>query len=107
FFAGLEDVEHHPHAFYIDRYPVGREATVYYGSLDLRFKNSLENGVLIRAFVNPSAPGSQGAMTVQMWGTKQYDIEAGESPRRNFRSPGTRYDDTGACVPQAPITGFD
>ena len=28
FFAGLEDVEHKPHSFYIDRYPVGREATV-------------------------------------------------------------------------------
>jgi len=27
FFAGLEDVEHKPHSFYIDRYPVGREAT--------------------------------------------------------------------------------
>ena len=23
FFAGLEDVEHKPHSFYIDRYPVG------------------------------------------------------------------------------------
>ena len=28
FFAGLKDVEHKPHSFYIDRYPVGREATV-------------------------------------------------------------------------------
>ena len=31
FFAGLEDVEHKPHSFYIDRYPVGREATVAWG----------------------------------------------------------------------------
>lgn len=107
FFAGLEDVEHHPHAFYINRYPVGREATVYYGHLDLRFKNSLKNGVLIRAYVTPSTPGTQGAMTVEMWGTKEYDIEASESPRRNFRQPGVRYDDTNRCVPQAPIQGFD
>ena len=28
FFAGLEDVEHKPHSFYISRYPAGREATV-------------------------------------------------------------------------------
>ncbi len=28
FFAGLEDIEHKPHSFYIDRYPEGREATV-------------------------------------------------------------------------------
>ena len=39
FFAGLEDVEHKPHSFYIDRYPVGREATVAWGAVDLRFKN--------------------------------------------------------------------
>jgi hypothetical protein len=37
FFAGLEDVEHKPHSFYIDRYPVGREATVAWGAVDLRF----------------------------------------------------------------------
>src|SRR3546814_13086120 len=36
FFAGYEDVEHRPHSFYIDRYPVGREATVVWGALDLR-----------------------------------------------------------------------
>lgn len=107
FFAGLEDVEHHPHAFYIDRYPVGREATVYYGSLDLRFRNNLKSGVLIRAFVQKSAPGGVGRTTVQMWGTKQYDVEAGQSARRNFRAPATRYDDSADCVPQAPLQGFD
>ena len=36
FFAGLEDVEHKPHSFYIDRYPIGREATVAWGAVDLR-----------------------------------------------------------------------
>ena len=50
FFAGLEDVEHKPHSFYIDRYPVGREATVAWGSLDLRFTNDTPHGVLIKSF---------------------------------------------------------
>lgn len=107
FFAGLEDVEHHPHAFYIDRYPVGREATVYFGSLDLRIRNQFDTGVLIRAFVNRSTPGTQGSITVEMWGTKVYDIEAGQSERRNHRAPGTRYDATPQCVSQSPVAGFD
>ncbi len=107
FFGGMDDVEHHPHAFYIDRYPVGREATVYYGSLDLRWKNSTKYGVLIRAWVNKSTPGSAGEMHVELWSTKVYDIKAGQSPRRNFRSPGKQYDDTDRCVPQGPIQGFD
>ncbi len=107
FFAGLRDDEHHPHAFYIDRYPVGREATVYFGSLDLRFTNDTPHGVLIKSFVNPSRPGANGSTTVQMWSTKVYDIEAGASPRRNFRTPGQRYDTSAACVPQGAIQGFD
>ncbi|KQX72423.1 VanW family protein [Aeromicrobium sp. Root472D3] len=108
FFGGMDDVEHHPHAFYIDRYPVGREATVYYGSLDLRFKNPTDYGVLIRAYVNKSTPGTQGEMHVELWSTKVWDkVEADASPRRNGRSPGTQYDDTDRCVAQAPIAGFD
>ncbi len=107
FFGGMDDVEHHPHAFYINRYPVGREATVYYGSLDLRWKNSTKYGVLIRSWVNKSTPGSQGEMHVELWSTKIYDVKAGQSARRNFRAPGKQYDDTDRCVPQDPIQGFD
>ncbi len=108
FFAGMEDTEHHPHAFYIDRYPVGREATVYFGNLDLRFKNPTDYGVLIRSYIVPSTPGSSGVMHVEMWSTKVWDeVRAGASERRNFRTPGIQYDDSDRCVPQSPIQGFD
>ena len=60
FFAGLEDVEHKPHSFYIDRYPVGREATVAWGAVDLRFRNDTPYGVLIDARVTPSTPSAPG-----------------------------------------------
>ena len=107
FFAGMDDVEHHPHAFYLDRYPMGREATLYYGSLDLRFKNSTKYGVLINAWVNRSTPGRKGEMHVQLWSTKVWDIKAGLSEKRNLRKPGKQYDDSKRCVPQPPIQGFD
>ena len=107
FFGGMDDTEHHPHAFYINRYPVGREATIYFGSLDLRFKNSTKYGVLIRAYVVKSRPASAGQMHVELYSTKVYDVKAGQSARRNFRSPGTQYDATSRCVPQSPIQGFD
>ena len=48
FFAGLQDVEHKAHSFYISRYPVGREATVVWPNTDLKFKNTTPYGVLIR-----------------------------------------------------------
>ena len=107
FFAGMDDVEHHPHAFYLDRYPMGREATLYFGSLDMRFKNSTKYGVLINAYVNPSTPSSQGEMHVELWSTKVWNIKAGLSSKRNFREPGKQYDDSKRCVPQDPIQGFD
>ncbi len=107
FFGGMDDVEHHPHAFYIDRYPMGREATVYYGNLDMRFRNPTDYGVLIRANVRPSTPGRQGEMHVELWSTKVWDIKAGLSKKSNFRKPGKQYDDSDRCVPQGPIQGFN
>src|SRR5690606_29363074 len=74
FFAGLEDVEHKPHSVYIDRYPVGREATVAWPSVDLKFKNTTPYGVLVKASVEKSAPGGEGSATVSMFSTKRWDI---------------------------------
>jgi vancomycin resistance protein YoaR len=107
FFAGLEDVEHKPHSFYIDRYPLGREATVAWPTVDLKFKNNTPYGVLIEAWVVDSTPATQGEMHVRMWSTKYWEIEAGVSERYNFTSPGTRYDSTDQCVATTGYGGFD
>lgn len=47
FFAGLPVVERHPHSFYIDHYPIGRDATVSYGGPDLKFRNDSDKIILI------------------------------------------------------------
>ncbi|WP_193604460.1 VanW family protein [Nocardioides dongkuii] len=107
FFAGLEDVEHKPHSFYIDRYPVGREATVAWGAVDLRFRNDTPYGVLIEAEVIPSAGRSQGTARVTMWSTKHWDIDTTTSDRYNFTSPGTRTLSTPDCYPNSGYGGFD
>lgn len=107
FFAGLEDVEHKPHSFYIDRYPVGREATVVWGSLDLRFKNDTDHGVLIEAHLSPAAPGGQGALTVSMYSTKTWDITTKTSDRYNFTAAQTRTLTTPDCYPNSGYGGFD
>ena len=39
YFAGLDEVEHKEHSYYISRYPAGREATVFDGVIDLKFRN--------------------------------------------------------------------
>ncbi len=106
FFAGLEDVEHKPHSFYIDRYPVGREATVAWGAVDLQFRNDTEHGVLVDAEVTPSTPSAQGVVTVRMYSTKVWDIETTTSGRYDYAAPATRTLDTPDCYPNTGYAGF-
>ena len=106
FFAGLKDIEHKPHSFYIDRYPVGREATVAWPTVDLRFENDTQYGVLVRAFLKPSNFSRQGTVTVQMWSTKIWDIDSRTSGRYAYVGPATRTLTTPDCEPFTGYSGF-
>ena len=84
FFAGLKDIQHRPHTLYINRYPAGREATVAWPTLDLKFQNDTKYGVLVQAPDGGSA-GRRGSITVRMWSTKTYDkVVATDPARSNF-----------------------
>jgi vancomycin resistance protein YoaR len=48
--AGLRITERHPHSLYISRYQLGRDATVYWPSLDLKFVNDTKSWVLVKGF---------------------------------------------------------
>lgn len=100
FFAGLEDVEHRPHSFYISRYPEGREATINFGTIDLRWRNDSPHGVLVQA----GTGGDQ--ITVRFWSTKVWDIEAEKGPRTEIQEPETIYDDSEECIDQSAAEGF-
>lgn len=55
FFAGLPLVEWQPHSFFISRYPAGREATLSYPQLDVRFRNDTDGWLLLRATTTPTS----------------------------------------------------
>lgn len=102
FFAGLEDVEHKPHSFYISRYPEGREATVNWPNIDLKFRNDSPHGVLIETWVGG------GQVHTRFWSTPVWDdVRAAKSERRNIRQPELIRDPSPECVPQEPQVGFD
>jgi vancomycin resistance protein YoaR len=48
FFAGVRLDAHQPHSFYIDRYPPGREATLSFPAIDLRWTNDTRAPVVVR-----------------------------------------------------------
>ncbi len=64
FFGCYQDVTHTVHSLYLSRYPMGREATLQYPSIDNQWKNDSASGVLIRAFY------SSGSVTVAYYGNK-------------------------------------
>lgn len=106
FFAGLQIVEQHPHSFYISRYPEGREATVFWGSKDLRFRNDSENGIFITTSYTNSS------VTVSMYGTRRYRIESVKGPRYDVAPYRVVYDPRppgvtpGSCVATSGVPGF-
>ncbi|MEV7082744.1 VanW family protein [Streptomyces sp. NPDC093516] len=102
FFAGVEPVEHGAHSFYIERYPEGREATVAWGSLDLRFRNDSGKAIYIRA------ESTDTSVTVSFLGTRKYDeIKSVKGPRTEVKEPAKKVSDAEECVPQTPLEGFD
>ena len=52
--AGLKITERTNHALYISHYPQGRDATVNYPDVDLKFVNDTEHWLLLRTFVGSS-----------------------------------------------------
>ena len=66
-FAGLKLVEHRAHSIYISRYPAGREATVSWGSFDMKFRNTLSHAILITTKLR------RDSIAVSFWGTKEWE----------------------------------
>ena len=101
YFAGADTLEFTPHAFFIPRYPEGREATVFWPSVDNKWKNDTPYGMLLQTWVDG------GYVHGRVWSTKVWDIKSIKSERRNVKQPETIKDDSPTCYPQQPQPGFD
>lgn len=102
YYAGLEDVEHWPHSYWYSRYPAVIEATIFYPTLDLKFRNNTDYGVLIdTSYTNDS-------VTVTLWSTPVWgDITTEYGSRRNIEQPETEYLEPGPdCIDTQGIEGF-
>ncbi|RAV32223.1 VanW family protein [Corynebacterium heidelbergense] len=100
YFAGMDDVAHTPHSYYISRYPAGREATVFEGAIDLQFKNPFDTPVKIVSFADANS------VTVRIYGVKNVNVESQSSPRSNPTSPPRQTVNGPECVPSSGIPGF-
>lgn len=94
YLAGFEDVEHTPHSEWFTRYPEGREATLYTGSIDMKFKNTAPSGALIQSWVEG------GRLHVAIWGTRYWTVESTTSGRSHVVAPTTVHSTSPTCTPQ-------
>lgn len=59
--AGLDVIEYHNHSLPVPYLPLGRDATVWYDQLDLRFRNTLPVPAVVRAAT------TSDSVTVELW----------------------------------------
>lgn len=100
YFAGMEDVAHTPHSYYISRYPAGREATVYEGAIDLQFKNTTNTPIRIETDFGG------GKIAVRFKGTKTYDVESVNNGRWAKTDPQPMSVPGSDCSPSSGAPGF-
>lgn len=94
--AGMEDIEHKPHSEWFTRYPAGREATLFTGTLDMRWKNNTPYGALVQSWVG------EGKTWVRIWSTPYWEVTSESGPKTNVVQPTTVYSQSPTCAPQSP-----
>lgn len=100
YFAGMTDVAHTPHSYYISRYPAGREATVYEGAIDLVFKNDSDYPVQIQTSVGG------GSVTVKLMGVNTVEVESVNNGRWAPTEPHRIELSGDDCAPSGGAPGF-
>ena len=93
FFGGYAIPEYKAHSYYISRYPVGREATLNWPTVDLKVHNNSPHGILVKT----STTGT--SVTVSFYGTKWVEVSETTGPRTNVKPPGVKYKENPALPP--------
>jgi vancomycin resistance protein YoaR len=96
--AGLQIDERHAHFYYIDRYPEGRDATVFSNGTstwDMKWTNDTTSPIVIKSW---ATYGYQSDITVQLWsmpttrkvtqtvGARQNTVKATDGPPQYVRT---------------------
>jgi vancomycin resistance protein YoaR len=87
YFGGYDIIEHKPHSYYISRYPVGRESTINYPTVDVKIRNDSPYGLLV------DTSYSSTSITVTLWGRKWAEVSSSTGSPHNYTSPQTQYQD--------------
>lgn len=68
-FAGVRLLEFQPHSLYFERYPMGREATLAYGTIDVVVENDSPSTIVV------GAGGTEEEVTVRFFSTPWAEVD--------------------------------
>ncbi len=103
--AGLVPVEVAAPVHHDPRLPVGLDARVVTGGQDLVLRNEADTGVYVHAALEQGADG--GTLVVDLWGTKQGDVDIDVSDPYNKTRPETEHRSGKQCRPRPGEPGFE
>jgi vancomycin resistance protein YoaR len=81
YFGGYEFLEYQAHSYYIDRYPMGREATISNPAPDLAFRNDSAAGIYIDTSYTDTS------ITVTFYGNNDVEVESVTGSPYNRKAP--------------------
>ncbi len=107
YWGGYQDVEHKPHSYYFSRYPEGVEATLFWRSIDVKFRNNREHAILIdttytgssitvrffgfnhgRTLIGEQSGGTTRVTVAREGGPEAFHVKSNTSERFNITPPG-------------------
>jgi vancomycin resistance protein YoaR len=107
FFGGYDFTEYKAHSYYIDRYPMGREATVSDPAPDLEFVNDSDAGIYI------DTSYTETSITVTFYGNTDVEVDAIMGEPYNYEKYETQVEIKKGLAPgarqvtQTGSNGFD
>jgi vancomycin resistance protein YoaR len=107
FLAGYDDIAHRPHSKWFDRYPAGRESTIWIdtdnpeNSIDMIWENNTPYAGLVEAWV------ADGYVHTRLWSTEYWDVDIVSSDHYNITPPQNVVNNSPGCVPEpGGVNGF-
>lgn len=106
-YMDLEQVHREPHMYAVSYVPYGMDATVYWGSIDYQFKNTLEMPIKIQANTD------DGKVNITFWGAEELDFKVEMSYNILETYPWTEVEEVDETKPvgyrevaETPYTGY-
>src|SRR5699024_4186315 len=92
FFAGLQLDEHTAHGYWISRYPMGREATLWVPTIDNKWTNDSGHGIVINAYTEGNSA------VIELLGKDVFTVSSHTGEPFNIVPPGKRVRHVANCI---------